>query len=528
MNKFLVFFILSMVHPLFSGSIKIIPYDWVGQFGLFKQNGRVLFNTDWKSKKLLFDGVLSNYPTMYGADIENNFQEQLKPNFIQKSIDSSIFLSKINYKQGDFSLDQFSFHLDSKQKNRSYNLIGFKRSYLGNQNQYFHNSLQPIQQSYVGTFSSKKDNNLGSISIGHFNTYSGFPDIVDQSYLSNRITNANTHFQHSKGKLNFIFSLDNFLQRYKSNHSLALTSDSRYLTRNTLQGKVESSVNHNIEYSLGFILNKRSLQLDSILNQNWNNYYLSAGFGGIGIYFDLASIGDSHVYNFVADIEKSTKNFDFIFCLKEENKPIHPYYYFKNSDIRLKLIEKNRFNSFTAKWRSKQNTLLSRISSVKEINPNWINKAETQTIYLEYINTMLPTFEFGLFYNKEKYITYQTGGLGDWIALDLKSNFKTFSGYMDITLKVNVKHFSETLSNVYFNPIEFVPIFSTDNIKTQEMNILNGTIGIKVSSFVIQYSWINMLELFNYYKEGTEVQFNPKMPLNGSQKSLTIKWHFKD
>ena len=114
MNKFLVFFILSMIHPLFSGSIKIIPYDWVGQFGLFKQNGRVLFNTDWKSKKLLFDGVLSNYPTMYGADIENNFHEQLKPNFIQKSIDSSIFLSKINYKQGDFSLDQFSFHLDSK------------------------------------------------------------------------------------------------------------------------------------------------------------------------------------------------------------------------------------------------------------------------------------------------------------------------------------------------------------------------------------------------------------------------------
>ena len=60
------------------------------------------------------------------------------------------------------------------------------------------------------------------------------------------------------------------------------------------------------------------------------------------------------------------------------------------------------------------------------------------------------------------------------------------------------------------------------------MNILNGTIGIKVSSFVIQYSWINMLELFNYYKKGTEVQFNPEMPLNGSQKSLTIKWHFKD
>ena len=527
MNKCLVFLMSFSAHTLFSENIKNIPYDWVGQFGLFKQNGKVLFNTDWKSNRLLFDGALSNFPIMYGENVENNFEEQLKPNFIENRIDSSKFLSKINYKQGDFSLDQFSFHLDSKQKNRSYDLIGFKRSYFGSQNQYFHNSLQPIQQSYMGTFSSKKDNSLGIISIGHFNTYSGFPDSVDQSYLSNRITNANTHLQHSKGNLNLIFSLDNFLQRYKSSHSLALTSNSRYLTRNTLQVKVESFVKDNIEYSLGFILNKRSLKLDSILNQNWNNYYLSVGYKGIDVYFDLASIGDKQVYNYSADIKKLTQNFDFRFCFKEENKPMHPYYYFKYSDSAFKLIEKNRYKSLTAKWSSTHNAFISRISSLKDINATQTENAETQSIYVEYINTMFQSLELGLMYNKEKFVTYHTGGLGDWMGLDIKSKFRLFSGYMDITLNINAKHFSERVSKIYFNPIEYVPVLRSE-YKSEEMNILNCNIRAKVSSFTIQYSWINMLELFNYNKKGTEVQFNPEMPLNGWQKNISIEWHFID
>ena len=78
---------LLTIQLLFSKNIQIMPYDWVGQFGLFKHNGTILFNTDWKSNKLLFDGLLSNFPTMYGQDIENNFRKQLKPNFIKNSVD---------------------------------------------------------------------------------------------------------------------------------------------------------------------------------------------------------------------------------------------------------------------------------------------------------------------------------------------------------------------------------------------------------------------------------------------------------
>ena len=505
-----------------------MPYDWVGQFGLFKHNGTILYNTDWKSNKLLFDGLLSNFPTMYGRDVENNFRKQLKPNFIKNSVDSSIILSEIKYKQGDFSLDQFSFHLESRKKNKSFDLIAFKRSYLASQNQYFHNSLQPIQQSYIANFSSKKENTLGSVSIGHFNTYSGFPDIDDERYLSSRITNANTHIQHSNGKFNFIFSVDNFLQRFKSNHSLALTSSTRYLTRNTLQGKVATPGNSDKEYSIGFILNNRSLQIESIFNQYWNSYYVSAVYKNLVAYLDFGSIGDKSVYNFDFDIENSYKNFDFEANFKEENKPIHAYYYFNKPDGEFQLIEKNRFKSFTIKWRSAHNYFLSKISSIKEINPIWSDNEKTQTFFFEYDNKFLPFLELGFLYNKEKYVTYKTGGLGDWVGVKLQSDFSVLSGYMDISLNVNAKHFSERASNVYFNPVESVPIFTVEHEKNREMNILNSAIRLKVSSFVIEYNWINILEFFNYYKNRSEVSFNPEMPLNGWQKTISFEWHFVD
>ena len=98
MNKCLVFLMSFSAHTLFSENIKNIPYDWVGQFGLFKQNGKVLFNTDWKSNRLLFDGALSNFPIL-----KNNLNQiSLKivlilQNFYQKLIISKEISLLINF-----------------------------------------------------------------------------------------------------------------------------------------------------------------------------------------------------------------------------------------------------------------------------------------------------------------------------------------------------------------------------------------------------------------------------------------------
>ena len=61
--------------------------------------------------------------------------------------------SKINYLQGDYGLDKFSIKIDYIEKNRSIKLYGFKRSYFGNYNQYYANTLQP--QAAILYFSNK-------------------------------------------------------------------------------------------------------------------------------------------------------------------------------------------------------------------------------------------------------------------------------------------------------------------------------------------------------------------------------------
>lgn len=108
MSRLFIFIIFYTIQLVFPKNIQIIPYDWVGQFGLYKDDGTLLFNTDWKSNKLLFDGLFLGYPIMYGENVEKKFQKQLKPSFIKNSFDSSITTSEIKYKQGDFSLDQLN------------------------------------------------------------------------------------------------------------------------------------------------------------------------------------------------------------------------------------------------------------------------------------------------------------------------------------------------------------------------------------------------------------------------------------
>ena len=49
------YFISSMI---FADTIENIPFDWSGQFGFVSHNGTILWNKDWSSNQLFFDGIL--------------------------------------------------------------------------------------------------------------------------------------------------------------------------------------------------------------------------------------------------------------------------------------------------------------------------------------------------------------------------------------------------------------------------------------------------------------------------------------
>ena len=125
------------------------------------------------SQNLLFDGTWAIFPQMYGDNIMQGFSGYLQQN---NASDSSNVSSYLNYNQGDYGLDKFSFWLENFSKSRNFRIQAFKRSFLGNLNQYYYGTYQPLQQSYIISYETNDSLDHSGLSIGHFNTYSGFPD----------------------------------------------------------------------------------------------------------------------------------------------------------------------------------------------------------------------------------------------------------------------------------------------------------------------------------------------------------------
>ena len=92
---------------LFSKNIKTLPFDWGGQFGYVNSHGAILWNTDWRSNRLFFDGTWAIYPTMFGPEIEEGFNLD---HLLQiKDLDTTGINSNFKYVQGDYLLDRFDF-----------------------------------------------------------------------------------------------------------------------------------------------------------------------------------------------------------------------------------------------------------------------------------------------------------------------------------------------------------------------------------------------------------------------------------
>ena len=193
---------------LFSKNIKALPFDWGGQFGYVNNHGAILWNTDWRSNRLLFDGTWAIYPTMFGPEIEEGFN--LDHSLQIKDLDTTGIKSNFKYDQGDYLLDRFDFTLSYGLTYRNAKIHGFKRTYAGSINQYSNGTLQPQQQSYIFEYQSIKNKNHSGYSLGHFNTFSGFPDSLEGSLVDNRITSSNFFWNRGGNKVNTKLERFNF------------------------------------------------------------------------------------------------------------------------------------------------------------------------------------------------------------------------------------------------------------------------------------------------------------------------------
>ena len=282
MKKIVIIFFVSCG---LSQQIQFIPFDWSGQFGYVNKNGAIMWNQDWQSDRLLFDGTWSVYPKMYGNEIEEGFVSQSADT---STFDSLLVKSYFKYDQGDYLLDRFSLGTNYTGNGRKVHFHAFKRSFYGAYGQYNNQSNQPIQQSYLASYESLNRKEHAGISVGHFNTYSGFADSTARGLIDNRITTINTFWNQSFGHFNSTIHFDQFLQRYVSNHTLSSFMGVRYLTRSKVFGAFSWKDN----ITIGSEKNMRSTRMDTLRIAHWNRLYIKGQLSLFDIDLGVTSIND--------------------------------------------------------------------------------------------------------------------------------------------------------------------------------------------------------------------------------------------
>jgi len=510
-----------------------IVFDHSGQFGFQIENGGIRWNQDWRSNGLLFDGVWAVYPRQLGRKIESGIGEirNTNPNF-----DSSQVTSYFTYDMGDYSLDRFSTGTLYTGQGRQIHLHGFKRSYGGHYNQYANRTHQPIQQFYLSTYASKKESEYASLSVGHGNMLSGFPDTTGSGRLSNRFISANVFWQKSLSQLDVQFSLDQFLQRYETTHSMSVFSGVRYLTRS--RNALDIFWN---SFQFNLSLNNRQTRMGKLIEQRWTNFGLkgsSRGFDG-NLGWVIAESESDYFYQFNYEKNFGSLNGEIEFTKNVD--PVHPFYLSQYNQGQNSLLTQISQKRIGLNWVGEKNSIQLSYSEMEDHHfwrntlpdsiPNYLTISKMASINLGVQTSMIPFVTLEAKYTNQTKGTLYGGGIPYFLNYSAHSDFYLFDEFMRVELFLEMNHYFKRIQNGLLNPIEMVPSGYYSDEKMDDVSLLTGRIRTHVSTFTIQYEWINIMEMI-LASMGSDAnkfyEIYPGMPPIGRQVNLSVEWHFLD
>ena len=545
--KRILFF--SLISSLWS-QIEFIPFDWGEQFGYVNKDGAIMWNEDWQSNRLFFDGTWSNYPKMYGNEIEDGFLNQTPDTSMY---DSSRVTSYFKYDQGDYLLDRFSLGTQYLGQGRNVHFHAFKRSYAGTYGQYGNNSNQPIQQSYTVSYESKKGNDHSGISLGHFNTYSGIADSSTRGLIDNRITIANTFWDRSFGVFKTKISIDQFLQRYLANHSLSEFTGVRYLTRSRILGNLGWTGPDGTTFHFGTEFNQRNTRIDSLKNVNWSKLYFKGDWADLHGMMGLVISEDE----MVPEIELNYfKNFERYFVSFEYDKNVKPTHVYE-SQIKLtrKILTQKTTITGELGWKSRKNKISFTGSHFNFYNymeniytpflsgipPSGLIEYLHSNYGFNYQTTSIPFLDVNFTYSNQKTDNVLSDGIADKFNLNTKTHFSLFDGFMLVDASLSLNGWLNREWSASMHPIEMIPVSNYSGWEmwpvpdsTEELDdvwFVNGSITAYVSTFTIKYEWFNISEMILASIGSDQDNFfeiHPEMPRLGRQMNLSLEWHFLD
>tara|TARA_B100001250_G_C19782792_1_gene782655 strand:- start:34 stop:1662 length:1629 start_codon:yes stop_codon:yes gene_type:complete len=540
-----ILLIIVLNNILLADHLKYIPFDFGSQFGYVSKSGALLWNQDWYSNKLLFDGTWLNFPKMYGLEIEH---DDFKKN-IQITSDSSMVKSYFIYEQGDYLLDKFTLGLNYTNNFRNIKLYGFKRNYSGPYNQYLSKINQPNQQSYILSYDSFKDFEFGGFTIGHFNTYTGIPDLNINSLglIDNKITSLNLFYNRRYNNIKFKTIIDQFMQRYKVEHSKSFFEGVRYLNRSNFLFGIELFKNYedyNDYFDFKIKYNSRNVRMNTYNSVDWLQANLIANKEWGYADFGIINLNNQIKFDYKIGINKKINSLKGNFEYSRISQISHPYYYFyrsgvdsnsiyQRSSIKSKLLwsnqKKKAFISFI-KFQELENNFLEIIYSNQRSTDNkMINSFMVFECY--YRTNLFSLFELEINYTQQDPKGYYSGGYGNWLQFNTYLKTKSFNDLMKIDFILGLNHIGNRKNSSNLNYIEMVPGYDFSYEKLEDINFLNSSISISVSDFIIKYEWKNLTEIILSSINSDEnnlISFHSDFQPIVRQVNLSIEWHFQD
>lgn len=506
MNKYLIIFILFF--SILFGQSDDIPYDWSGQYGVISNNGRLMWNQDWTSGVLLFDGTFANYPTRFGSSYKNNFSLSNTVDFYNRLHtfpDSSQINSKIDYYRGDFSYDQLEIDAEFSEKGRIIFLSGFKRTYKGPYGQYTNpqGGNNPLQQSYRIDYSSKDQDELLDISIGHFITDSRL-NLGDPADFIHKEKIVSTGIGYSKDFATWQYKIHGaFFQQY---YSMNFDSVRVYLNRFHLNQFISKKITNSALLKLGIELDNQGLALvDSTKKDRfWSTIYAGWEKQSVGIKFGTAIANKELVpyFNiFARSIKGRTVKWQS--NLRYEAVPKHLFLW-KESDDNLFEQWLTAHTDAQINWKSIPINISIDYSYNK--NNNLVHKYYINDELIDISNNLLSgsiSTQIPLIRDWKIDVQYRhifehnlySDGIGDRVKIGLTISEKLFKNNLLASLRLWGDAYFNHHQNLGYDGFHYGP-FVTDNTKLAlpDYWVFNLELSVKISKMTIVWKVKNILQ----------------------------------
>ena len=519
--------IVFLISNLFSQNVENVFYDFSRHQGHTLKRGDLMWNEDWSSNGIFFDGTFSNFSSMYGPQIESNL---FKSSLDLLEIDSVFTKSYFDYVQGDYFLDNLDLGINYIRMNRKIDLHAFKRRYAGLYNQYNNNSglINPIQYTYLGKYSYKGVNDQLLVSLGNFNSDFGLFDSTNISFIDSRIISSNVKYNISYDSLNININYHNFLQRLNSFHSSSLHNGVVYLTRTRLSSSLSLIKSKYFSYGVLINLNNRSLDIDKTKTYGWNSFNVflknkkSQFYLGVNIHGDgqkLIASGESNIkhnsFNSRLNAGRSLKpaHISFNDTILFEQKD---HFWIENSFI----LNKSKIGTDFAFYK------INRKSTYMGLPKNGFNKWISFYVNHSFSNDLFIHFRYSLIDNSD----YVSDGIKNRLKIKVGNNFRLFSNAMSVHYSISLDGYLNRENEYSLSPVEKFP-FKKDQIsELKDLWIPYFHLKCVVKNVEITYEMNNVLNIIydslgKSYNDN-QIIFNQYYPNASRMASLSIKWSF--